>query len=201
MRLVASKATHSGVRIVLETPADVDAARVLRDALVESLQWRLDADGVDAEKRNGTWQSGEFLTSLHSPVEGASLRLHIPHVLERVSTPETPMLARPRLQPGSLTFEAPSLSVRMARALANAAQSAASERDHPDERTGGGPLRELDKILEPLPRAPPAEGARGPEDGNQSAGVPPPVASSATPAPPPFFNEAALRASASMVPE
>lgn len=195
MRLSAAKAPPGGVQIVLETPADVDAARVLREALIESLQWRLDADGVAATKRNGTWQSGEFVTSLHSTVESASLRLHIPHVLERVSTPETPMLARPRLQPGALTFEAPSLSVRMARALANAAQSAASERDDPDERTGGGPLRELDKILEPLPRPPVDTG----EEGEPKAGALAPPLPTAVPAahkPPPFFNEAALRASA-----
>ena len=184
-----------GVRVVLETPPDVDAAKVLNDALIESLQWRLDSDGIVAQAANRSWKSGEFVTSLYSMVEGARLRLHIPHTLEPNSTSETPMLARPRLQAGSLTLEVPSLSIRLARALANAAQTASTERDEPDARTGGGPLRALDKLIEPLPKLPAAAACAAPSTCSGAAAATG-AATGATAAPPPFFNEAALRASA-----
>ena len=191
---------------MLTTPPDVDAASVLKAALVESLHWRIDAEGVAASLRNRSWKSAEFVTSLYSDVEQASLRLHIPHCLEFHSSPEAPMSARPRLERGSLTFEASCLSIRMARALANAAESAASARDDPDTRTGGGPLTALDRLLAPMLAEAEAAGASAglaaaarpsAEDEDDANPAPPQQQQPPNlPKPPPFFNEAALRASA-----
>ena len=169
--VLSQGAQSKGVRIVLTTPKDVDAVSVLKAALIESLHWKVESRSANS------WKGLQYMAMIHSPIEGANIELRLPHTLEYHSSAEMPMSARPRLQEGILMFESQRLSIRMARALANAAHLAASMRDQPNQRTRGGPLLALDRLLDRL------------QLGQTDA---PTVSSD----PPPFFNEAALRASA-----
>jgi hypothetical protein len=96
------------------------------------------------------------------------------------------------LQPGWLTFEAPRLSMQMAKALATAAQRAMSREDVAARSIKDGPLIALDNFLKTMPAlsAPPA----APE----SAAAAEPLAPNPWPAAkkPSWVNEAAAAASA-----
>ena len=144
LRLSEAGGTQAlGVRVEVTTPPDVDAASMLSDALGGEGSWRVEAQD--------TAPSSSAYVAILSSSEGA-LKLRVPHTLEISSTPDEPMVGRPRLQSGSLTYETPRLSVAMARALASAAHSAACKRDTPfARRHDGGPLAALDKVLSALP--------------------------------------------------
>jgi len=171
------EASQGGVRVVLSTLSDVDAVGVLEAAMAGRNDW-----SVVATRRGG---SGVAFHALLQAGESVQLQLQIPHSLEMISTSERPMLARPRLQPGWLTFEAPRLSMQMAKALATAAQRAMSREDVAARSIKDGPLIALDNFLKTMPAlsAPPA----APE----SAAAAEPAAKK-----PSWVNEAAAAASA-----
>ena len=214
-----------GVRVVVSTLPECDPARTLTDALMDSCQWRLDAASEIFHAANDFDELRQYSADFSSEVESATLRLRIPHTLEQVSTPETPMTARPRLEQGSLTFEAAWLSIRMARALAMAARSAAAAAGADGGAsggaaasdggaglaagTGGGPLLALDALVRSLAKGPLPSTATTTLAASASSAAPTPSAASAataaaaasdTVAHPgtgkPFHNEAALKASA-----
>jgi len=178
------EASQGGVRVVLSTLSDVDAVGVLEAAMAGRNDW-----SVVATRRGG---SGVAFHALLQAGESVQLQLQIPHSLEMISTSERPMLARPRLQPGWLTFEAPRLSMQMAKALATAAQRAMSREDVAARSIKDGPLIALDNFLKTMPAlsAPPA----APE----SAAAAEPLAPNPWPAAkkPSWVNEAAAAASA-----
>jgi hypothetical protein len=178
------EASQGGVRVVLSTLSDVDAVGVLEAAMAGRNDW-----SVVATRRGG---SGVAFHALLQAGESVQLQLQIPHSLEMISTSERPMLARPRLQPGWLTFEAPRLSMQMAKALATAAQRAMSREDVAARSIKDGPLIALDNFLKTMPAlsAPPA----APE----SAAAAEPLAPNPLPAAkkPSWVNEAAAAASA-----
>ena len=178
------EASQGGVRVVLSTLSDVDAVGVLEAAMAGRNDW-----SVVATRRGG---SGVAFHALLQAGESVQLQLQIPHSLEMISTSERPMLARPRLQPGWLTFEAPRLSMQMAKALATAAQRAMSREDVAARSIKDGPLIALDNFLKTMPvlSAPPA----APE----SAAAAEPLAPNPLPAAkkPSWVNEAAAAASA-----
>ena len=178
------EASQGGVRVVLSTLSDVDAVGVLEAAMAGRNDW-----SVVATRRGG---SGVAFHALLQAGESVQLQLQIPHSLEMISTSERPMLARPRLQPGWLTFEAPRLSMQMAKALATAAQRAMSREDVAARSIKDGPLIALDNFLKTMPAlsAPPA----APE----SAAAAEPLLPNPWPAAkkPSWVNEAAAAASA-----
>ena len=177
-------ASQGGVRVVLSTLSDVDAVGVLEAAMAGRNDW-----SVVATRRGG---SGVAFHALLQAGENVQLQLQLPHSLEMISTSERPMLARPRLQPGWLTYEAPQLSMQMAEALATAAHRAMYREDVGARSIKDGPLIALDNFLKTMPAlsAPPA----APE----SAAAAEPLAPNSSPAAkkPLWVNEAAAAASA-----
>ena len=137
-----------GVRVVLTTPSDCHVAGVLQAVLSERRDWSVQKREESSVGSNQGAYRAILVAADHR------LLLSVPHTLETLSTADAPMLARPRLQQGTVTFEAPRLSVGMARAIVSAASVATSELAHgntDDRQAGGqagGPLAALERLVQ-----------------------------------------------------
>ena len=161
LRVAACGSDSNGVAVAVNTPPDVDAACVLRGALA-GRSWSVESTG----------HSSSIFSAVLRTNDGIGLKLQVPHTVEVVSTVSVPMLGRPRLQAGSLVYEAPRLSMAMAKSIVAAANTAASKRDAPGaRRQDGGPLAALAAVIDELPGAgPPADSASaGSASGDRAA--------------------------------
>ena len=184
--------TGDAVKILLSTPADVDAVRTLSVVLDYSPGHSTGATWAARELEPAAYEGGTqcFLATL---TDGeTTVRVRIPHLLEYRSTEETPMMALPRLQPGEITFERTWLTLSLAHTIVAARQCASSRRG-PEAGDGGrgGDSAELGcllKLLKPLLSK--AESAHA----HVSAPTDTP-ATSPRPAPKPWLNPRARAAS------
>ena len=132
-----------GVSVLLDTPADVDAAGLLHEVLHHdsSAQWRLRPAPAGTGQRQ--------LLSIALTDGALDVQLEIPHSMDYSKARDEPAKALPRLHAGELRFASPQLTMAQSRLITSSARQAfAGVRNGTD--AVGGPLAALDRLLEPI---------------------------------------------------
>lgn len=134
-----------GVSVLLDTPADMDAAGFLQQVLHHdsSAQWRI---RPSPSSLAGTRQ--QQLLSIGLTDGELNVQLEIPHTLDYSKARDEEAKALPRLHAGELRFESPLLTMAQSRLITSSARQAFVGVRGTD--AADGPLAALDRLLQPI---------------------------------------------------